>query len=53
MIESIRGRSLLSLDELSKGAIVEVQCTAEGEAVPRSDIDPRYIIRPYYLRPSD
>jgi len=30
MIESIRGRSLLSLDELSKAAMVEVLDTAES-----------------------
>jgi DNA end-binding protein Ku len=41
----------VSKEELENVALESTRTIEIDEFVPRSDIDPRYIIRPYYLRP--
>jgi DNA end-binding protein Ku len=41
----------VSKEELENVALESTRTIKIDEFVPRSDIDPRYIIRPYYLRP--
>jgi DNA end-binding protein Ku len=41
----------ISKEELENVALESTRTIEIDEFVPRSDIDPRYIIRPYYLRP--
>src|SRR6202140_5389433 len=41
----------VSEEELENVALESTRTIEIDEFVPRSDIDPRYIIRPYYLRP--
>jgi DNA end-binding protein Ku len=41
----------VSKEELEKVALESTRTIDRNEFVPREEIDPRYIIRPYYLRP--
>jgi DNA end-binding protein Ku len=41
----------VSKEELENVALESTRTIEIDEFVPRSDIDPRYVIRPYYLRP--
>src|SRR6202035_5673636 len=41
----------VSQEELENVALESTRTIEIDEFVPRADIDPRYIIRPYYLRP--
>src|ERR1700738_3861346 len=41
----------VSKEELEEGALGSTRTIESDEFVERSEIDPRYLIRPYYLRP--